>query len=264
MSDTSDTSDTNETLAWELRTRARAASRCVFLLDYDGTLMPFAATPAAARPDRELLGLLGTLAAAHETWIISGRGKDDLDAMFGHLPVGLGAEHGAWTRPWGSHGVERWQRLIPSNDSAARVLSVLLALVEKYPGSLIEQKDTSVAWHYRLAAPRPDQQALARVEAELRSLATAHDGDLLTAVLAFEVRARGAHKGLVVELAARQRPFADAFVLVAGDDVTDADLFDAAPAHAVRLAVGDRLAGATHRIGAPPALRALLAQLVAP
>ncbi len=77
-----------------------AADQRALLLDYDGTLVPFAEDPKLAKPDDELLNLLTTLGAdpANEVVIISGRPRRDLEDWFGKLPVALVAEHGVWLR----------------------------------------------------------------------------------------------------------------------------------------------------------------------
>lgn len=271
-----------DVLGDEIVARARAAPRTVLFLDYDGTLKPFAARPEDARPDAELLRLIDGLAAMHETWVVTGRAKKDIDALLGAMPVGLGAEHGAWVRPppsWNAPGTRRkptpggegaWSRLIDKSEGPSRLLPHLQELVRAYPGSRIETKDTSYCWHYRLAAPRPDDLALAHIEANLRQHATGHGCHLLEAVLAFEVRPNGVQKGLVIDIVQRVRRLDDAFVLVAGDDVTDGDLFAAAPAHAMRVGVGDRIRvgrgprEATHHVDAPKTLRAALSRLLPP
>src|SRR5512144_1102436 len=78
----------------------RATRRRALLLDYDGTLIPFVEDPKLARPDPELLELLGALAATpgNEVAIVSGRPRRDLEEWFGPLPVALVAEHGVWLR----------------------------------------------------------------------------------------------------------------------------------------------------------------------
>lgn len=77
-----------------------AAEDRLLLLDHDGTLVSFAPTPAAAKPDRELRTLLARLAedARNEVVIVSGRDRDTLAAWLGDLDVALVAEHGAWIR----------------------------------------------------------------------------------------------------------------------------------------------------------------------
>src|SRR5262245_32376426 len=58
------------------------------LSDLDGTLIPFAPTPAEAGPTPELLALLGRLVELpnFKVAIVTGRVRDQLDAMFGAIP----------------------------------------------------------------------------------------------------------------------------------------------------------------------------------
>src|SRR5262249_20855323 len=68
---------------------ARAAQLPFHLfLDYDGTLVPFAARPERAPPDRELLSLLQRLCErpGTEVHLVSGRPREFLERWFGHLP----------------------------------------------------------------------------------------------------------------------------------------------------------------------------------
>ena len=53
------------------------------LLDYDGTLVPFAAEPRLAQPDAELLELLTALGSdpANEVTIVSGRPRRTLEEL---------------------------------------------------------------------------------------------------------------------------------------------------------------------------------------
>ena len=78
-----------------------AAARRALLLDYDGTLVPFAAEPKLARPDAELIEMLTTLGSdpTNQVAIVSGRPRHALEAWFGQLPISLIAEHGVWLRP---------------------------------------------------------------------------------------------------------------------------------------------------------------------
>ncbi|MGE0555739.1 MAG: bifunctional alpha,alpha-trehalose-phosphate synthase (UDP-forming)/trehalose-phosphatase, partial [Gemmatimonadales bacterium] len=79
---------------------AEARSR-LLLLDYDGTLVPFNVEPERAVPDAELLELLRELTRLPETevHVVSGRPRRFLQRWLGALPLGLHAEHGAWSRP---------------------------------------------------------------------------------------------------------------------------------------------------------------------
>ena len=105
-------SHTTEALA----ARIGAASVLVLLLDYDGTLVPFAPIPAMAEPDGQLVELLRDLADRPNTevHIVSGRMQDALERWFGGLPIGLHAEHGLLSR---LPGASEWATGIPGPQS---------------------------------------------------------------------------------------------------------------------------------------------------
>ena len=130
----------------------RRAGRRALLLDYDGTLVPFVENPRQARPDAELMGLIERLSAdpANEVVIISGRPRADLEEWFGPAPVSLVAEHGAWLRHEGSD----WQLLKAiTTEWKERVRPILQLYVDRLPGAILEDKEFSLAWHYRKADP---------------------------------------------------------------------------------------------------------------
>lgn len=66
----------------------KSSSRLI-LLDYDGTLVPFAKRPKDAKPDETLLELLKKLSdiPKNEVFIISGRDRKTLDKWFGDLNI---------------------------------------------------------------------------------------------------------------------------------------------------------------------------------
>ena len=70
----------------------------LLLLDYDGTLVPFAAKPQMAVPGEPIIDLLEKLARAsqNEVVVISGRDRHTLEAWFGAMDIGIIAEHGVW------------------------------------------------------------------------------------------------------------------------------------------------------------------------
>ncbi len=131
--------------------RIGRATRLVLMLDYDGTLVPFAPTPELATPDPDLLALLQALAArpATEVHLVSGRQRENLETWLGELAVGLHAEHGLWSRPMGTPKWERHElaQPVPYDD----LLDVLHRFTERTPGSAIERKSAGLAWHFRLA-----------------------------------------------------------------------------------------------------------------
>src|SRR5687768_5821480 len=85
----------------------QAAPRRLLLLDYGGTLVGFHNNPQQAKPDDELLEVLGKLAAnpQNQVVVISGRDRTTMEDWLGHLPLDFIAEHGVWLRRAG----EEWR-----------------------------------------------------------------------------------------------------------------------------------------------------------
>ena len=115
------------------------------LLDYDGTLVPFAKHPMRARPSPELIKVLQALSEDERTKVvlISGRSKAELERWFGYLGVGLVAEHGVWIRELGG----RWKMLKPlKSDWKPKVLPLRERYSIRLPGFFVEEKEFSLAW----------------------------------------------------------------------------------------------------------------------
>ncbi len=239
--------------------RARAAHRLALLLDYDGTLVPFAATPDLAPPDAKLLTLLRRLAARPRTevHIVSGRKQGTLDRWFGSLPIGLHAEHGFWTRPPGGE----WRSAdVPPATWREPVLAILRDFAERTPGSLIEEKTAGLAWHYRAAEPEYGAAQAKELSLHLATLLSNVPVEILRGDMVIEIRPHGIHKGRVVsEVLTRAEP--DTLLLAMGDDRTDEDLFAALPDGSIAIHVGAAASRAPIRIFDVAAARALLAQL---
>jgi trehalose 6-phosphate synthase/phosphatase len=237
----------------------RSAGRRVLFLDYDGTLVPFASTPRQAGPDAELLALLLNLCAdpLNDVVIVSGRPRRDLEEYFGRLPVAMVAEHGVWLRP----NAGDWRMLKPiTADWKERVRPILQLYVDRLPGALLEEKDFSLAWHYRRADP---EQASVRAKELLDDLAgyTRNiDVQVLEGKKVLEVRNSGVTKGT----AAREwlnDPAPD-FVLAIGDDWTDEDLFAALPPSACSVRVGVANTAARFFLNNHTAVRRVLLDLI--
>jgi trehalose 6-phosphate synthase/phosphatase len=237
-----------------------ASGRRSLLLDYDGTLVPFAAEPGLAQPDADLLELLAVLGSdpANKVAIISGRPRKTLEEWFGRLPVSLIAEHGVWLRNKDSD----WRMLkTMTSDWKEGVRPLLQLFVDRLPGALLEEKEFSLAWHYRRADP---EQASLRAKELLDDLAgyTRNiDVQVFDGKKVIEVRHSGVNKGLAAtEWLAGQTPD---FILGIGDDWTDEDLFRALPKSAFSVCVGlaTTPTAALYHLASPAAVRRMLHEL---
>src|SRR6266568_10820 len=243
--------------------RARQAERLALLLDYDGTLVPFAATPELAAPDAALLALLRRLASRRgtEVHLVSGRRRATMERWFALLPVGLFAEHGFWGRlPGGG-----WTAATAAPPLTWRepVLAILREFSDRTPGTLIEEKTAGFAWHYRSADPEYGAAQAKELTLHLRSLIGDLPLEILPGDMVLEVRPRGVNKGLAVAEVRARAAAADTLLLAMGDDRTDEDLFAALPAGAIAIHVGPSPSRAELRISGVRAARALLEELLA-
>ncbi len=223
-----------------------AAPDLLLLLDYDGTLVPFAEVPELARPDAALLTLLEGLARLPQTHVhlVSGRPQEVLERWFGPLPLTLHAEHGLWSRPaggrWTAAPVERqpwWER----------VHAILEEFRLRTPGALVEEKTVSLAWHYRAADPEFGLHQANELQVHLRELLSNEPVEIVPGAKVIELRPHGVNKGnLVAPALAACGP--ECLVAAMGDDRTDEDLFAALPPDGVAMHVGPGVSRAGIRL----------------
>ncbi|MBK7141775.1 MAG: bifunctional alpha,alpha-trehalose-phosphate synthase (UDP-forming)/trehalose-phosphatase [bacterium] len=211
------------------------AENRLLLLDYDGTLMPHFDHPQSAQPTDDILYLLEALCAdeRNQVVMISGRDKETMAAWFEPLPINLIAEHGIWIRSIG-HG---WRTLKPAtNQWKPQILQLLQATSDRLPGAFVEEKEYSVAWHYRRSDPELAAIRAAELRDTLVNLTANIDLQVLAGKKVIEVRVSGINKGTAA-LDWMSQAKAD-FVLAIGDDWTDEDLFAVLPESAYSIRVG--------------------------
>ncbi len=238
----------------------RKAPGHLLLLDYDGTLVPFASVPELAAPDTPLLRLLGRLAQRTNTAVhlVSGRSRATLERWFGALPVWLHAEHGFWSRS--PAGVWK-EAAAPNLEWMERARSILEDFRARTPGSLIEQKTAALAWHYRMADVEFGLHQANELRLHLRELLSNEPVEILPGEKVIELRPHGVHKGRIVEQALRDLT-PGTLVLAMGDDRTDEDMFAALPPDAIAVHVGPAASRAGVRLRGWQAARQLLEQLL--
>lgn len=244
-----------------LGARLRTAKSLALILDYDGTLVPYAETPDLASPGPDLLSLLGALAQRGNTelHVVSGRARESLERLLGGLPAWLHAEHGLWAR---APNESDWSSLDePPLDWWPNVLAILDDWSARTPGSLVEEKSACVAWHYRGADPEFGAYQAKELQVHLRALLSNVPVEILAGEKIVEVRPHGANKGRIVPPILERNP-AGTLVAAFGDDATDEDLFAALPEDAVAVHVGPRESRARFRLAGVEDTRALLARLL--
>ena len=244
------------------------ARRRTVLLDYDGTLRELTSHPDLAAPTAEIIGLLRDLASLPATTVhlVSGRKRQSLTAWFGDLPIYLCAEHGYLVRQPGG----RWNTALDVDLSwLPRIERVLRAVARDVPGTLVERKTCSVAWHYRQAEPEYGTWRARELLDTLDQLLPGISAEVLHGHRVIEVRPRGVNKGTYVHNLFPTGKARGHAVLAAGDDLTDLDLYRALPSGSIAIHVGrprPQARGTALRdayvVKSPQALRALLRSLL--
>ncbi len=236
----------------------RRAKRALVFLDYDGTLVPFTARPEQAVPDEEIRRLLRSLSrrSKNNVVIISGRTRKTLEDWLGGLDIGLIVEHGAWIK---ERGLD-WALLEPAQDAwKNEVREVLAQYVDRTPGASLEEKDFSLALHYRRVDAEVAPLRMREVKEDLLTIAAEQCLDILEGDMVLEVRNPGINKG---RAALRIISGGDwDFILAIGDDRTDEDLFSALPDFAYSIKVGVGPTRARYNLDNVAAVRSLLKRL---
>lgn len=239
----------------EIESAYRAAKKRALFLDYDGTLVGFAPIPSQAKPDKALLDLLRELASdpKNTVIIVSGRDRHTLEEWFGEINLYLLATHGLWLKfPGGS-----WTMTVSLGDEwKDSVRHVLDLYTDRMPGSFIEEKDYSLAFHYRQCDPDMVETKLSEVREALTLMTRSMRLGLQEGNKVLEIKDNSANKGYGASLLLQQQNFD--FILGAGDDLTDEDLFAFLPDNAYTIKIGAGNTHARYRIKAWNAMRSLL------
>lgn len=187
-----------------------------YFVDIDGTLIDFAARPAGVELDAELRDLIERLfsAAGKAVAVISGRSIRDVDRLFPHARLPVAGQHGTERRDAGGRVSQHpfpVERLVVAR---AR----LIEIAARHPGLWLEDKELSLALHYRgapaLAADA--ERLMAEVQVEAGPAFCLQNGKGIV-----ELKPAGRDKGMAVQEFMQEEPFRGRVPVFVGDDVTD-------------------------------------------
>lgn len=226
----------NKNVMADLAERFRNAGSRHLFLDYDGTLVPFAKRPQDARPGEEVATLLKNLTEDDDTvvTIISGRDAAILETWFENQKVNLVAEHGASVRLRGG----QWRNEVGAADDAWKqmIRPTLELFVKRSPGAFLEEKNHTLAWHYRNVQHELGFVRSRELLDSLSHLVSNAELQVIDGNKVIEVRVTGIDKGTAAKKLMEEIP--SEFVVAIGDDRTDEDMFKKLADTAITVKVG--------------------------
>jgi trehalose 6-phosphate synthase/phosphatase len=244
----------------QIKSAYKSSSQRLIILDYDGTLAPFKKRPEDASPDEGLLQLIEQTASdlSNRLVISSGRDMKTLEAWFGSLNIDMAAEHGAYFKEGGVWH-SKLKESKPWNDE---IVAILSRFVDKTPRSILEEKESTLVWHYRnvdgwLASLREQQLIQALIEPCGRLGLQIMRGNKIV-----EVKSPLHTKGSEAKRLFGQASYD--FVLAMGDDTTDEDTFKALPDSSYPITLGSLSQVARYNLRSQSKVIPFLRKLIAP
>lgn len=239
----------------EIVTAFASAKKRILFLDYDGTLVGFVNNPEEARPDQSLIDLIAKLQAQEHTEvvIISGRDRHTLGTWWQEVPITLISEHGVWKRKIGKDW-EITENL--KNDWIEQVRPIMEAFVDRTPGTFIEEKNYSLAFHYRQADPQLGEKRAYELSTTLKELTSNNDLSVLDGNKVLEIKNSSVNKGKAVSKHIFKKDYD--FMFAIGDDWTDEFMFEDLPEEAYTVKVGRHKTIAKYYVDSTKRVRNLL------
>ncbi|TIA93684.1 hypothetical protein E3P81_00786 [Wallemia ichthyophaga] len=205
----------------------KKAKKRLLLFDYDGTLTPIVSRPSAAVPGQKLKEILPRITSDERNIVftVSGRDGNFLSEHLGHMPnIGLSAEHGCFIKEPNS---KEWWNLTDNIDMSWMddVEDIFKYFTERTIGSQIERKKASITWHYRNCDAEFGSFQCKQCQDLLESnVVSKKPVEVLVGKKNLEVRPLAVNKGEIVKRLLYDHSDSE-FVMCAGDDKTDEDMF---------------------------------------
>lgn len=224
----------NAVVEKEILQAYKKSKQSILFFDYDGTLVPIRPRPELAIPEKQTLELTEKLAKATNVVIVSGRDKVFLEKWFSKLPVSIIAEHGAFIKA--RDGV--WQHVNDTDTTwKEKIHPILQRYVNRCKGAFIEEKDSSLCWHYRNAESDLAFLRMIELREELTEVISNNlPLQILEGHKVIEIKRTGYSKGTAALKMINNIDYD--FILAIGDDKTDEELFAALPSNAYTMKVG--------------------------
>ncbi len=240
-----------------LTKKYKKSRNCLFLLDYDGSLVEFNKNPKHVKPDKDLSDILKKIKInqKNEVVIISGRDKETLEEWLGDIADGLSGEHGIWIKDNGEW--ETYENL--STEWKHEIRPILELFVDRTPGSFIEEKNYSLAWHYRKVDPALAAVRVGELKDTLSHITVNLEVGVLEGNKVIEIKYSAINKGRAAINWLSKKDWD--LIIAIGDDWTDEDIFEVLPEESYTIKIGHGVSKARFRLPTVKSAREFLKKL---
>jgi len=201
----------------------------ILILDFDGTLAPIVQSPKEATLPMETRDLLEKLCQKPNLYlaVVSGRTLEDIKEKIGLPNIIYGGNHGLEGEIFG----KKYSFPIPSKTDSTlkKIRKSLDKISDQFKGILIENKELSLSFHYRLTDTGQISKIISLLDKTLKpyvekKLICIIAGKKVVDVIPYVNWNKGHFAALVIKqitAKTRKRPV----TVVVGDDETDEDTF---------------------------------------
>ncbi len=230
----------------------------LFLIDYDGTLVPYHHKFKQSSPTKEVLNTIQLLSQdpKNKVVIVSGREKNVLEKMFKDIRVDLIAEHGAWLKK----DYRNWETIEPlKKEWKDQIRPILELYTNRTPGSFVQEKEYSLVWHYINTEPVFGRTRALELMNSLTYLTSNLNLQVNHGGRAIEIKAAGINKGITSYQWISEKEWD--FIMAIGDDWSDEETFSYLPAWAYSIKVGSGISQSRYNIHSSIEVRVFLKEL---
>ncbi len=234
------------------------SSQRLFLINYDGTLIPYHLKFKESGPSQKVFSIIKSLSqdVKNSVIILSGREKEILDRWFSNLQVDLIAEHGAWLKK----NPNNWKTIKPlAGDWKDEIKPILELHTNRTPGSFIQEKEFSLVWYYINAEPSFGRTRAMELMNSIAHLISNLGLEAIHGDKVIEIKSAGINKGITAYQWVTEKKWD--FIMAIGDDWSDEYTFSYLPTSAYSIKVGPGISKAKYNTRSSIEVLALLKEL---
>ena len=180
-----------------------------------------------------------------------------MEHWLGDIPCSLVAEHGAHIRTSKRALWSVFKKV--QLDWKQHIQSILKTYEVRVPGSFTEEKEYSLAWHYRKADPELGEIRACELFDNLNEYLANTELQVMRGKKVIEVRPMEINKGEATNHFLIQKKWK--FILAIGDDLTDEDIYKILPSSAFSIKIGYGTTQAKFILESPKICRKLLQKI---